>query len=250
VGPYGQPEWTTDRRWARVRSYVLPPWQVEVESWMRARYGRHDEGDRYLFQEEIGIGLPHRFQLDVYLNFQDDMEQSLHFKETQLELRWALADWDCLWLNPTLYAEYRIHDDPDESDAVEAKLLLSDDIAPRWVGGVNLVYERELSGEEEEVLGLTGAVSYSLIDQRLYVGAEAQWERATVEGARDEGEDTWYLGPSVSIRFNRRTHLDIAPLFGLNDASERLQLFVVLGVDIGPGSGEGGWLDPVAARSR
>ncbi len=249
LGPYRQPEWTTDRRWARVRSYVLPPYQIEFESWYRGRYRKKGQGDRHLFQEEIGIGLPHRFMLDFYLNFEDTPDRDLHFKETQIEVRYAFADWDCLPLNPTLYLEYKLHDAVDEPDVVEAKLLLSDDLACRWQYGVNLTYERELSGEEEEVLGATAALSYTVVDQRFSVGVEAQYERATVNTNRDDVEETFYLGPSFQIRFNNRTHLDIAPLFGLTEPSNIMQLFIVFGIDIGPGGGEGGWLNPVAARS-
>ncbi|MCC7140182.1 MAG: hypothetical protein IT460_17305 [Planctomycetes bacterium] len=249
LGPYGQPEWTTDRTWARVRSYVIAPGQIEFESWYRGRYKKHGEGNTHLFQEEVGIGLPHRFQFDVYLNFEDNPDRDLHFKETQVELRWALANWDCLFWNPTIYLEYKLHDDPEESDVLEAKLLFSDDIAPRWRGGVNLTYERELSGEEEEVLGFTAAVSYTVCDQLLSVGAEFQYERATVESARDDYEHTVYLGPSVSIRTSSTTHLDVAPLFGLTEESNHMQLFIVFGIEIGPGGGEAGWLNPIAARS-
>ena len=250
LGPYGQPEWTTERQWARVRSYVIAPGQVEFESWYRGRYRRHGEGDRHIFQEEIEVGLPGRFQLDFYLNFEDTPDRNFFFAETQVELRWALANWDCIPWNPTIYLEYKIHDDADEADVIETKLLFSRNLGCRWKAGFNLVYERELSGEEEEVFGATAAVSYTVIDQHLSVGAEFQWERATVKEARDDVENTFYFGPSVQLRLNHRTHLDIAPLFGLNDDSNMMQLFIVFGIDIGGGGGEGGWLNPISASSR
>ncbi len=251
LGPAGQPEWTTERRWARVRSYVIAPGQIELESWYRGRYHRHGDGQRHIFQEEIGLGLPHRFQFDFYLNFQqDDPGRDLHFQETQVELRYAFADWGCLPANPTLYLEYRLHDDPSESDAYEVKLLLSDDLGCRWRWGANLTYEREVKGEEEEVFGTTAAISYTVVDQRFSVGAEFQWERATVESSRNDPENTFYLGPSVQFRLGSGTHLDIAPLFGLNDASEKMQLFIVLGIDISPNGTDGGWLNPISAQSR
>lgn len=250
LGPNRQPEWTTDRRWTRVRSYVIAPGQVEFESWYRGRFPRHGGNDRHIFQEEVSVGLPGRFQIDLYGNFEHDDQEDFHFVETQFEVRWALAAWDCVPLNPTLYFEYKRKDDRDESDVVEAKLLLSDDLGCRWKWGANLVYEREVKGEEEEVFGFTLGASYTVIDQRLAVGAEFQYERATVAGARDEPEHTYYLGPSIHIRTGRRTHLDIAPLFGLNDDSQRMQVFVVLGIDLSPRGADGGWLNPVSARSR
>ena len=233
-----------------MRSYVIAPGQVEFESWYRGEYARHGKGDTHIFQEEVEIGLPGRFQLDFYLNFEDTPDRNFHFDVTQVEGRWALADWDCIPLNPTLYLEYKIHDDPTASDTIEGKLLLSKDLAPRWRWGSNLVYERDLSGEETETLGFTSAFSYTLIDQHLSIGAEFQAERSTVMDARDDPECTYLLGPSVQIRLNHLTHLDIAPLFGLNDASDKMQLFIVLGIDIGGGGGEGHWLNPVSAGSR
>ena len=250
LGPASQPEWTTDRRWARVRAYVLPPGQVEFESWYRGEFKKHDAGDVHQLQEEVSIGLPHRLQLDFYLNFEDTREESMHYIETQLEMRYALADWDCLWGNPTLYLEYRIHEDPDESDAIEAKLLLSDDLAPKWRWGANLIYERELKNEQEETMGLSAALSYTVCDRRLEVGAEAQFEHTTVLGARDDPEYTFYFGPSVQFRFGERTHLDVAPLFGLTDDSDKMRLFIVFGIDIGPDGANGGWLNPISAASR
>jgi len=251
IGPAGQPEWTTDRRWARVRSYVIAPGQVEFEIWYRGRFKKKGQGDdRHIFQEELSVGLPHRFQVDFYLNFEDERTNTFHFAETQIELRYALADWDCIPWNPTIYLEYKLHDDRDEADVAEVKLLFSKDLSPRWKAGVNLTYERETRGELEEVLGATAAVSYTVLDQRLSVGAEAQYERATVRSARDDPEHTFYLGPSVQIRTSNTTHLDIAPLFGLTEDSQRMQLFVVFGIELGGCGGEGGWLNPISASSR
>src|SRR5436190_17266637 len=147
IGPARQPEWTTDRRFTRVRTYVLAPWQVEFESWY---YGKtpKDEDTTHLFQEEISVGLPHRFQVDIYANIEKKPDEDVYYKATQVEARWALANWDCLPLNPTLYAEWKFQTQ-DQPDVGEFKLLLSDNISPRWIFGVNLAYERETSGEEE-----------------------------------------------------------------------------------------------------
>ena len=42
VGPNKQPDWTTQRRFARSRVYVLAPGQIEGEAWYR---GKYDGGD-------------------------------------------------------------------------------------------------------------------------------------------------------------------------------------------------------------
>src|SRR5262245_6220635 len=251
LGPAHQPEWTTERRWARVRSYVLPQGQVEFESWYRGRYKKEKQGDDvHIFQEEVSVGLPHRFQLDFYLNFEHEESNEFHFAETQVELRYALADWDCLPWNPTLYFEYKLHDDTSEPDVAEIKLLLSKDIACRWKAGFNFAWEKEMKGEEELVLGFSGAVSYTVIDQRFAVGAEFQYERATVESDRDDAEHTLYIGPSFQYRPDSTPHIDVAPLFGVTDDSQNMQLFIIFGIEIGGAGGEGGWLNPISARSR
>ncbi len=248
IGPNAQPEWTTDRRFSRVRTYVIAPGQVEFESWYYGKYRRHGEGDTHTWQEEISVGLPHRFMADMYVNIVDDRGGETHALGGQFELRYAFADWGCLPLNPTAYAEYKVQE-AGEPDVAEVKLLLSADIACRWVGGVNFAYERELSGEEEEVLGVSAAASYTLIDQRLNVGAEVQLERVTVDGSRDDPEYELIAGPSIQIQFNHLTHLDIAPLFGITDAAPKMKLYVIFGIDLSPG-GEGGWYDPVSSRGR
>jgi len=249
-GPAGQPEWTTERRWARVRSYVLAPGQVEFESWYRGRYKKKDQGDDlHIFQEEVSVGLPHRFQLDFYLNFEHEESNHFHFAETQVEARYALADWDCLPWNPTLYFEYKLHDDVGEPDVAEVKLLLSKDIGCRWKAGFNFAWEKEMSHDEEVVLGFSGAVSYTVVDQRFSVGAEFQYERATLEGSRDDPEHTLYIGPSLQFRTSSTTHFDVAPLFGVTEDSQVMQLFLIFGVEIGGAGGEGGWLNPISSRS-
>ncbi len=210
VGPYNQPEWTTQRRFATTRAYVLSQGQVELETWWKGKFDEDSEPD-HLFQQEIGIGLPHRFQLDFYVNVTHEPDADALYQGTQVELRYALADWGCLPLNPTLYAEYKfnVHDAPD---AWEAKLLLSEDIGCRWHAAANLFYEREVSGSLAEEMGVSAALGYALIDQHLGVGAEVQVERATEKGSRGDPEQEVLLGPSIQWRPWRNAHLDIVPL--------------------------------------
>ena len=249
IGPAGQPEWTTDRRFSRVRTYVLAPGQVEFESWYYGTYRKSGE-DRHVWQEEISLGLPHRFMFDMYVNIIDDDASggNAHALGGQFEMRYAFADWGCLPLNPTAYLEYKVQE-AGEPDVAELKLLLSDSFGCGYVYGFNFAYERELSGEREEVLGFSAGLSKTIVDQRLTLGVEFQVERATVETSRNDPEYEVLLGPSVQIQFSHATHLDVAPLFGLTDDSPDMKLYVIFGVDISPG-GEGGWYDPVSSRGR
>jgi hypothetical protein len=248
VGPYGQPEWTTQRRFTTTRAYVLAPWQVELETWWKGKI-RHGVRPDHLFQEEIGIGLPCRFQLDLYGNWANPSDGDLHYATTQVEVRYALADWNCLPLNPTLYGEWKFNT-RDDPDAWEVKLLLAQEFGPCWRGAVNLFYEREVAGQEAIEMGVSAATAWTVIDRRLSLGVEAQIERATEKGSRGDPSVEVLLGPSVQVRFGHNTHLDVVPLLGLTSDAPDLEMYVNFGIDIGPASSGHGTYVPTATRSR
>ncbi len=246
VGPNAQPLWTTHRRFSSTRAYVLSPWQVEFESWWRGRF-RKDDTEQHRFQEEIGIGLPHRFQLDLYWNIIKETDEDTRYRDVQVEGRWALAPWDGLPLNPTVYAEWKFQD--DAPDVAEAKILLADDIGCRWTWAFNAFVEQEMGGAREREMGFSQALSYTLIDPQLSVGAEMIFQHTTERGSRDDPEIGFLLGPSIQWRPSRRVHLDVAPLFGLTDDSPDLEIYVVFGIDLAGGSSHA-VSAPTSVRSR
>lgn len=244
VGVYGQPEWTAHRRWVRTRAYVLPEGQVEFEQWWRGTFD-HGEGPGHLFQSEIGIGLPHRFQFDLYGNFEHE-DGTTKWTTLQPELRWALANWGEIPLNPTLYAEYKWQH--HANDVAEGKILFAEDIADgiHWAG--NLSVEQELGGEREQELAITQAIAVPVVDRRFSVGVELEYDRVTVKGGRDDAEDAYYVGPSFQWRPTENTHLDIVPLRGLHDAHD-WRIFVVFGIDFGGAKPREASM-PVSSKSR
>lgn len=244
IGSYQQPEWTAHRRFATTRVYVLPQGQIEFEQWWRLR--AFDDGPpKHRYQTEIGFGLPYRFQFDLYLNW-EGTGSDIDFHSVAPEVRWALADWDVLPGNPTLYGEYKIA--PDEADVWEVKLLLGDEITPRLHWGLNGVYEAEIGGERAREWQATGALSYSFIDQTLAAGLEMKYVHETVEGSRSNPEHKLLLGPSLQWRPTKSTHLDLVCLFGLSDDSPDLETYVVFGWDLGGGGGKSP-LAPTSSRS-
>src|SRR6185312_15985719 len=65
VDETGRPAWTSARRFGSTRVYLQrAPWEVSFEQWVRIR-DRRDGTAQIRFQEEIEIGLPYRFQLDI-----------------------------------------------------------------------------------------------------------------------------------------------------------------------------------------
>jgi hypothetical protein len=244
VGPYDQPEWTTRRRFARTRVYVLPEGQIEVEQWWR---GTFDRGERasHRFQAEIGVGLPGRFQFDLYGNYDHD-DGTTNWVGLQPELRWAPADWGVIPLNPTLYVEYKWNH--HENDVFEGKVLLGDEICRDWHWGMNLSVEQTLGGERDTELAVTQAISYTLADRQFSVGAEFEYDRVTAEGSRDDQEHEFYAGPSIQWRPNERMHVDLVPLKGWHDA-HTWRVFLVVGWDFG-GRVDDGPRSPVSSKSR
>jgi hypothetical protein len=220
VGAYGQPRWSTNRRFPTTRMYVIPAGKAEAEYWLRwtgpldAFSAQRETRSFY----EMGFGLGHRLQLDIYLVTQQDgggETSAIQLKREQVEVRYALADWGKLWGNPTLYLEYQRRS--GENDWVEPKLLLGGTLAPGIHGAVNLVLERELGGRQEDEWDLTAGLSRTIVDQVFHVGLEAYAEVHDVKGARlkfGDSERLFLGGPSVLWHPVAPMHLLVSPLFG------------------------------------
>lgn len=229
IGSYGQPRWTATRRFPTTRVYVIPEGKVEVEGWARATVKRSDQGGNteWRFLQEIEIGLPHRFQLDLYLRQDYDTDESGLLWGGQFEVRWALADWGQIWGNPTLYFEYLTLE--DRPDKIEPKLLLGGEIGEGWHWGANLVFEYELSGEHEAEYSLTTSLSRTIIDERLSLGVESVFAATDVEEDRGNFSTSFVVGPSVQWRPVDNCTINIAPLFGTTNESPAAQIYLNVG---------------------
>ncbi len=107
VGETGRPEWTSARRFSTTRVYLQQdPWEVGVGAWWRYR-NKRDNSSISRLTGEIEIGLPYRFQLDFYYDMAVDGDSRSRTEDFAAEVRYALADWGKIPLNPTLYAEYK-----------------------------------------------------------------------------------------------------------------------------------------------
>lgn len=246
IGPYEQPEWTMHRRFITTRGYVLPPWQVSAELGYDIK--SNDEGDvRHRLTQEIELGLPYRFQLDYEARGATETgDAAWRFDSQSVELRWALADWDVIPTNPTVFAEWTFND--HEADAYEMKLLLADELGLRWHWGVNLFFEQMVGGEREREVAGSGALSYSLWDGVLGIGAEA---KLTAETANEEDYATFLqLGPSLQWRIGSHVHFDVAPLFGIGHEAPPMQVFALIGVDFFPSEYEREATEPASLRGR
>ena len=252
VGSNEQPEWTTERRWAKTRAYVIAPGQIEFEQWYKLQMPRGSAPDHF-FQTEIGFGLEGGWQVDLYENWGKNPGEATKHEGVQFEVRKALAKWGEIWANPTLYAEYVANE--DAPDKVEFKLLLADELCPGWHWGTNFVYEQETSGARETELALSGALSYAFLDSKFSAGVEFNLEHVTGEGfqSHDDAVNEFLLGPSFQWRPTENSHLDFVPLFGLTSSDRedpRYEIWVIFGWDFGPERDPGRFSGPSSTRSK
>jgi outer membrane putative beta-barrel porin/alpha-amylase len=120
-----------------------------------------------------------------------------------VEVRYALANWGKIPLNPTLYGEWNFND--NAPDVWELKLALGQTFGHRWNWAANVTYEHENGGAREHVFEMSSALTYALIDQTLNVGVEALVERATEAESRSDPAYEFLIGPSVNVRPTRNT---------------------------------------------
>ncbi len=246
----GRPEWTSHRRFPTTRVYIQDaPGEVSFEQWLRYRDFR-DGSTEARFQEEIEIGLPYRFQLDIYETWLANEHHRAYQDECSFELRYALADWGKLPLNPTLYLEYTVGN--QKPNAIEGKLLLGQDLTSRLHYGFNFAFEQEVSGGKSSEFTFSQGLSYTLMDELVSVGVEMEYSIETERGARSNAEQQFLIGPSVQIRPTHNTHLDLVGLIGTNDKAPNVEGFIVFGIDFGKadGAGESHGYSPVSVRSR
>ena len=234
-GAFGEPEWVKQRRFSLTRIYVQKdPWEMGVEQWYRVRTfdgGRVTQRS----QTEFEIGLPNRMQLDIYEKAIHDNSDDRGWQqdEVAVELRYGLADWGVLPLNPALYVEYAFAH--EGSDILESKILFGDDFGQGWHWGANLIHETQVWGDRTHEFAVSGGISKTLVDSCFSVGLEGKWSHVSNEKSEA------IFGPSIQWRPTANTHLDLVALAGLNDASPNTECWLIFGFDFGGPSKDGGY---------
>ena len=230
IGSYGQPRWTAARRFPATRIYVIPEGMFEFEYWGRIEKPRKGHATHET-QYEVEIGLPDRFQLDLYWAAEKTgRDGAVEPSAQKIELRYALANWGEIWGNPTLYEEYK--EVNGGSDVWETKLLLSDEICSGWHWGTNFVWEREITGNLSNTFEWTTGVSHTLQDEKLSLGVETKVEFENTHADRNTFNQGLEVGPSLQWRPLPAMHVDFAPLIGIGNESRQSDVYFVLGWEI------------------
>ena len=160
---YGAPPAFSRSRFSpTVTAYVLPPGVVMSASIYEGNALRHEKPD-HRFTQEIEVGLPYRFNVAMEAELQA-FAGEMQATTVSVEARWALADWNKIPLNPTIFAEYKfgvgdlLHDERvpedmgEEEEMGPEKLQLKLMKLSSVTGGHHPTMRRqdEDEGEEEE----------------------------------------------------------------------------------------------------
>ena len=253
VGSYDQPAWTTQRLFTTSRAYVLPAGQAQFEQWVRPTWkkgGGHD----YRFEEELSIGLPGRFQIDLYerWNVEQNAEDNVYYANhegVQIEGRYAFANWGEIPFNPTLYLEWVERGGfQEKGDKFEMKLLLAEELSDRFYYASNVIWEQEVGKEHETEIGWSNAISTPLIPRKLLVGLETYWAGFTTTGHRADPSMQFQIGPSLQWQPTNRTFIDVVGLFGATHDSPTARMFIVFGYQFGTRAGPSEISGPASTR--
>ncbi len=256
---YGAPASFSRSRFANLtNAYVLPPWGVYTALIYEGDALRYEHPDHTL-TEEFEFGLPHRFGVAIETG-QEFFRGHGQEVSLSVEMRYALADWDKIPLNPTLFCEYRFgignifHDEgipmpmgkgegakevdegDSQPDAVEFRILLAEEFRYHIEWATDLYFEQEDQGDRGREWGFAQSflIPAFLPNDRLKLGLEMQYRQFTDSGSRGDPSEGFVIGPTIAFKPTRNTRIDLSPLAGVTADSPRVQAFAVFSYTFGP----------------
>ena len=268
---YGAPPGMSRSRFSNaVNAYVLPPWSFFFGELYEGQGFRHGPPD-HLFTQEIEMGLPYRFNVAAETEL-ERFNGGGGVQTVSLEARWALADWNKIPLNPTLFAEYKFgvgtirHEEvppppggggeeeesgpPKVPDAYEFRLLLAQDFGEHVEWAMNWFFEKENTGDRGREWGFSQAAMTPVLlpNERLKVGIEMLYKNVTTKDTRGDAVNSFVIGPTIAWKPTAQTRLDISPLFGCTTDAPVADVFVAFSWLFGGERGEAE--APVSSRFR
>ena len=270
---YGAPpEFSRSRFSNAVNAYVLPPWAFFFGELYEGQ-GFRDGPPDHLFTQEIEMGLPYRFNVAAETQL-ERFNGGGGVQTVSLEARWALADWNKIPLNPTIFAEYKFgvgtirHEEvpppsgggggeeeeeggpPKVPDAYEVRLLLAQEFFQRVEWAMNWFFEKENTGDRGREWGFSQAAMTPVLlpNERLKLGIEMQYRNVTTKDTRGDAVNGFVIGPTVAWKPSAHTRLDVSPLFGCTHDSPIADVFVAFSWLFGGERGEAE--APVSSRFR
>jgi hypothetical protein len=268
---YGAPGGFSRTRFAPLTTaYVLPPGTFYLGQIYEGDAFRHGFPD-HIFTTEVEAGLPYRFGVAAEMGI-ERFNGGGGIRNVSLEGRYALADWNKIPLNPTLFAEYKFgvgtirHEEgppppegeeeeeegpPKVPDAYEFRLLLAQDFGERFEWAMNWFFEKENTGDRGREWGFAQSATMPILleKERLKVGVEMEYKNFTVKDTRGNPMHSFVVGPTLAFRTSHSTRFDVSTLFGCTEDSPQVQVFAVFSLLLGPGTEQGAEA-PVSTRNR
>jgi hypothetical protein len=258
---YGAPPGISRTRFSPLlTAYVLPPWTFFFGELYEGTAFRHGPPE-HLFTQEVEMGLPYRLGIAAEANL-ERFNGGGGPSTASIEARYALADYNKIPLNPTVFAEYKFgtgpirHEEamppgeaggeeeeeggpPEKPDAYEFRLLLAQDFGERLEWAMNWFFEQEIEGDKGREWGFAqSAVTPILLpNERLKIGLEMQYKNFTMKTTRDDPEHSFVVGPTLAWKPSRSTRIDVSPLIGCTEDSPRVQVFAIFSLLLGPAGG-------------
>jgi len=230
------------------KSYVLSPFSFELEAGYEGAAFRHGLPSQ-LFRQEIEMGLPARFTAGIQ-NQVEHFAGETRDRSFTLEMRYALADWNKLPLNPAISAEYRFGLSNALPDSGELALLISHDFPHLIECAINIFVDREFGGRQSTSAGFAQSVEVPVLlpEEKLEVGLEMQYRSGGEAPGRNDTTKGLAIGPTLAWRPTKNARFDLSPLIGTSDHTPAVQVFAVFSFSFGgPTAGE--VENPASARS-
>jgi hypothetical protein len=271
---YGAPPALSRSRFSNlVNAYVLPPWAVYAGAIYQGDAQRFNRPD-HTYTEEIELGLPYRFGVAVE-NQIETFRGTTQERSFSIEGRYAFADWDKIPLNPTFFTEFKfglgdiLHDEGPPAplgkgeaqaflnahtplpDALEIRLLLSEEFFNRVEWALNGFFEAETGGDRGREWGFaqSAMIPVLLPRERLKIGAEMQLTGFADKGIRNDPSYRFVIGPTIAWKPTKNTRFDVSPLFGATHDAPRASVFAVFSYVFGGAEGNEGEA-PASTRNR
>jgi len=234
---YGAPGTFSRTRFSpTTTAYVLPPWQFLLATIYEGDAFQHGPPD-HLFTQELEMGLPYRFGVAAETEL-ERFNGGGGFETVSLEGRYALADWDKIPLNPTLFVEYKFgvgpirHEEgpppppgeeeqagpPQHPDAYEIRLLLSEEFCHRWEWALNGFFEKENTGDRGREIGFAQSIMTPILlpREQLKVGVEMEYKNFSVKDTRGNADNIFVIGPTGAYRTSTNTRFEVLHAFRLH----------------------------------
>src|SRR6266478_5023437 len=231
------------------KSYVLSPFSFELETGYEGAFFRHDP-PAYLFRQEIELGLPARFTIGLQ-NQVEHFTGETRDRSFTLEVRYALANWNKLPLNPAISGEYRFGLNNASPDSGELALLISHDFPHLIEWAMNIFVDREFGGRQSTSGGFAQSVEIPVLlpEEKLEVGLEMQYRSGGESIGLVGSTKGLAIGPTLAWRPTKNARFDLSPLIGCSDHTPAVEIFAVFSFSFG-GPKAGDVETPASARSR